>query len=472
MADAEWSRKWSLYVYIAIFGFICTAASDNVPPVEITGVRVEGEDASGVSDGVSIMAQDTGVPVRLFGRYFVPGTTVAFTTKNGSRFGECDHVARSDSFVVDSSTLTPTTASVTVTLPQNDADGYYLMCVKDELPTAAGDNTTASRWIHQGNEPWTRLRVVEKKTTILPIYLQILLIVLLLIFSGLFSGLNLGLMSLDQTELKIVECVGTPREKKYAKVIMPLRKRGNFLLCTILLGNVLVNNTLTILLDDLSGSGPIAVVAATLFIVIFGEIIPQAVCSRYGLAIGAKTVWIVRLFMLLTFPLSYPISKILDLILGEEIGNYYNRDRLRELLRVTQDGTDLKKDEVNIITGALDLSRKTVKDILTKIEDVYMIEYNSILNFETISNIMKTGYTRVPVYEGERSNVTAMLNIKDLAFIDPDDATPLRTVLKFYKHQVMYVFEDTKLDNMLEDFKKGKWIIYTFLGSSDHFCVK
>ena len=58
---------------------------------------------------------------------------------------------------------------------------------------------------------------------------------------------------------------------------MPIRGMGNFLLCSILLGNVLVNNTLTIILDTLTGGGGIvAVIGATLSIVIFGEIIPQA----------------------------------------------------------------------------------------------------------------------------------------------------------------------------------------------------
>ena len=87
-----------------------------------------------------------------------------------------------------------------------------------------------------------------------------------------FAGLNLGLMSLDQTELKIVMSTGTEKEKDYAnvtlyfcimlmlimtmlKAIMPIRGMGNFLLCSILLGNVLVNNTLTVTLDMLTGGG-------------------------------------------------------------------------------------------------------------------------------------------------------------------------------------------------------------------------
>ena len=80
--------------------------------------------------------------------------------------------------------------------------------------------------------------------------------------SGLFSGLNLGLMSLDPMELKIVEKSGSKEEQKFAKKIYPVRAKGNFLLCTLLLGNVLVNNTLTILLNDLV-SGLMAVIGST-----------------------------------------------------------------------------------------------------------------------------------------------------------------------------------------------------------------
>ena len=152
-------------------------------------------------------------------------------------------------------------------------------------------------------------------------------------------------MSLDPTELNIVLNSGTDTEKRYAKKIQPLRNHGNYLLCSLLLGNVLVNVVLTILMDDLS-TGVIAVVSSTLGIVIFGEIVPQAICSRHGLAVGAKTVILTKFFMLLTFPLSFPISIILDKVLGEEIGNVYNRERLQQLIKVSSTLNNHRQESV------------------------------------------------------------------------------------------------------------------------------
>jgi metal transporter CNNM len=43
-----------------------------------------------------------------------------------------------------------------------------------------------------------------------------------------------------------------------------------------------------------------------------------------------------------------------------------------------------------------------------------------------------------------------------LAFIDPDDRTPLETVIKYYKHPVIEVYANTRLDVLLELFKKGQ----------------
>nr|CAD7439963.1 unnamed protein product [Timema bartmani] len=125
------------------------------------------------------------------------------------------------------------------------------------------------------------------------------------------------------------------------------------------------------------------------------------------------------------------------------------------VIQLTTEYNDLEKDEVNIISGALELRKKTVKEVMTRLEDIFMLDYNSVLDFETVSEIMKQGYSRIPVYEGSHSNIVTVLYIKDLAFVDPDDNTPLKTLCKFYQNPCNFVFEDMTLDIMFKQFKEG-----------------
>jgi hypothetical protein len=109
----------------------------------------------------------------------------------------------------------------------------------------------------------------------IPVALQIIFVIVLLCLSALFSGLTLGLMSLDITGLEIVMAGDDPTQAQYAKNIYPIRKKGNLLLCTLIFGNVAVNSLLSIFMAEFT-DGMIGFLTSTILIVIFGEILPQA----------------------------------------------------------------------------------------------------------------------------------------------------------------------------------------------------
>lgn len=156
--------------------------------------------------------------------------------------------------------------------------------------------------MHQGFSPWLMIKSYDN---ILPTWAAICIIVTCLGFSALFSGLNLGLMSLDRTELKILKSTGSGKEREYAAIIQPIRDHGNYLLCSILLGNVLVNSTFTILLDGLT-SGLVAVVCSTLLIVVFGEITPQV--SHIGISAYGGTLLHILIVLLHSLQLGSLLS--------------------------------------------------------------------------------------------------------------------------------------------------------------------
>ena len=71
--------------------------------------------------------------------------------------------------------------------------------------------------------------------------------------------------------------------------------------------------------------------------------------------IGAHTTYLTWTFLVLMYPITWPIAKILDLILGEEVGLSYSRNELRELLKETGVRSGLEQQEVNILRGALEV---------------------------------------------------------------------------------------------------------------------
>ncbi|XP_060764954.1 metal transporter CNNM4 isoform X2 [Neoarius graeffei] len=458
---AEWSGQVCLLTLVVVFWSSVGGRTEmtSVGWSQILGMRLErsNKPATITEDGVIQVTEESSVQLRFYGLQLSSDSASQIRFMELSEDADAsDSVNRTcadftqdirlGSYMNVSSRGISGVVSVNVKpLRKTERERDYIACIK----SAEGE------W-HVLSENDGRFRVVEEKSSLLPLWLQIILVSCLLLLSGMFSGLNLGLMALDPMELRIVQSCGTDKEKRYARKIEPIRRKGNYLLCSLLLGNVLVNTTLTILLDDLIGSGFGAIVASTVGIVIFGEIVPQALCSRHGLAVGANTILLTKFFMLLTFPLSFPISKLLDCVLGQEIGTVYNREKLVEMLKVTEPYNDLVKEELNMIQGALELRTKTVEDIMTPLNNCFMIKSDAVLDFNTMSEIMESGYTRIPVYDDERSNIIDILYVKDLAFVDPDDCTTLKTVTKFYNHPVHFVFHDTKLDAMLEEFKKGK----------------
>ncbi|NWX73539.1 CNNM1 protein, partial [Pluvianellus socialis] len=161
--------------------------------------------------------------------------------------------------------------------------------------------------------------------------------------------------------------------------------------------------------------------------------------------------------MLAAFPLCYPLSRLLDWALRQELSVFSTRERLLETLRAAGPHGDLVREELAMVQGALELRTKVVEDVLTPLADCFMLRADAVLDFATVSEILRSGYTRIPVYEGDRrDNIVDLLFVKDLAFVDPDDCTPLQTVTRFYRRPLHCVFNDTRLDTLLEEFKKGE----------------
>ncbi|OAY48369.1 DUF21 domain-containing protein At5g52790 [Manihot esculenta] len=283
----------------------------------------------------------------------------------------------------------------------------------------------------------------------------LIICVALVCFAGLMSGLTLGLMSLSLVDLEVLIKAGQPQDRKNAEKILPIVKNQHLLLCTLLIGNALAMEALPIFLDALLPAWGAILISVTL-ILAFGEIIPQAVCSRYGLRVGAKMSVIVRLIVIVFFPLAYPISKLLDLILGKKHSALLRRAELKTLVdmhgKEAGKGGELTQDETTIITGALDMTQKTAKDAMTPLPKIFSLDINSKLDEKTMEQIMSTGHSRIPIYSGKPANIIGLILVKNLIKFRPEDETPIRDITI---RKIPRVHDHLPLYDILNQFQIG-----------------
>lgn len=146
--------------------------------------------------------------------------------------------------------------------------------------------------------------------------------------SAMFSGLNLAMFGISRLRLEVEASSGN----KAAVKILAMRRDSNFLLTTILWGNVSINVLLTLLSDSVM-AGVSAFVFSTFAITFFGEITPQAYFSRNALRMGALLAPLLKVYQFILFPVAKPSALVLDWWLGKEGIQYFHEHNLRAVIR-------------------------------------------------------------------------------------------------------------------------------------------
>lgn len=203
--------------------------------------------------------------------------------------------------------------------------------------------------------------------------------------SAMFSGLNLALLGISRLRLEVEASTGNPSAKK----ILALRKDFNFLLTTILWGNVAINVLLTLLSNSVM-AGLTAFLFSTVLITFFGEIAPQAYFSRHAMRMGSMLAPLLRLYQWLLYPVAKPSAIILDWWLGKEGISYFRERDLRSLIHKHIEAEETDVDRLEGI-GALNF---------LALDDITVTQEGEFVDPESIIHLpMNKGKPVFPAFE-------------------------------------------------------------------------
>ena len=274
-----------------------------------------------------------------------------------------------------------------------------------------------------------------------------LLALVLLFLSAAFSGLNIGLMMVRPEELRRKAAQGD----KVAAKVYKYRKNGNYLITCVLLGNVSVISILTLVLDSVAG-GVAAGVATTLLVTAFGEILPQSIFSRRGYRLTRHFFWLLDIMFVVLWPIAYPVSKLLDKWIGDELPALYTHEELAHMIddHAEHASSEVDYDESKIARGALQFSKKTAAEVATPLAEVDVVELDDEIDAALLSKIKREGHSRLPVVNATGEYV-GVLYVKDL--LGRDVGTPIGHA---YRDKIHDMPGDTALDTALSRFIQTK----------------
>jgi hypothetical protein len=196
--------------------------------------------------------------------------------------------------------------------------------------------------------------------------------------SAIFSGLNLAFFSISRLHLE----VEASRGNRPAAKVLALRKDSNFVLTTILWGNVAINVLLTLLSRSVL-AGVSAFLFSTVVITFMGEIVPQAYFSRHALRVASMLSPVFEFYQIILYPVAKPTAMILDWWLGTEGIQYFRERDLREVIK-----KHIEADEADVdrLEGVGALNFLAIDDLLV-VEEGEPVDPQSVISLPLTDNM-------------------------------------------------------------------------------------
>lgn len=289
---------------------------------------------------------------------------------------------------------------------------------------------------------------------------QLIVLVILVILSAFFSSAETALTTMNKLRLRTLMEEGS----KNAAIAMKLVQNPGKLLSTILIGNNIVNlsasSLSTVFATNLciQAGTPIPVSTAvgiatgviTLVVLLFGEILPKTLATRYSEKLSLAYARIIYALTIILTPLIFIVnllsSGVLKLLRADKkVKTQMTENELLTFIDVSHEQGVIEQEEHEMITNVVDFGDSMAKDVMVPRIDIVFASVDS--TYEELTQLFKEEkYSRIPVYETSKDNVIGIVNLKDLFCYDKD---PKDFVLRNFLREPFYTYEYQKTSELM-----------------------
>ena len=282
---------------------------------------------------------------------------------------------------------------------------------------------------------------------------QLVVLIVLLLLSGFFSSAETALFSISRAKARHIA-----KEKGLTNaLIKKMKDDPHRLLSTILIGNNLVNvgaaALATAIMIELVASNAVGIATGvmTALILVFGEIIPKSIATRNNVLIARLVILPLYWLSILFSPVIYLLNFIPRLTSKVQRKSRVTEEELMTFVEVVEEEGGIEEEEKELIHNIFEFDDTSASEIMTPRADMFVINVDDDLDVE---EIIRSGFSRIPVIAEDIDHVIGILNIKDLFMhqVTSANQTDVRRVMS----EPYFVPENKKLDHLLQEFKRRK----------------
>ena len=309
------------------------------------------------------------------------------------------------------------------------------------------------------------------------IYLEIITSIIIFLVMGYMSAIGTAYLSVKEKELGIDQIKD---KKKIKKLKFILNKSSTFVysiksgisFCSLWLGALIVEIFASPIYQQLKFTSPgtlyvlkyiiilLTVIVLSYFLYVFAEVIPKSIAIKKRNKIVLETIDIIYIIAKIFSPINKFLKTTDELIM--RIFNFNGKDKIsykdsevREEVEIVREQGSLSNQEGNIISNFLKLDEMTAKDIMKGIEEVTVLDINSSKK-DIKEIIINSGYTRIPVCDGDKRNIIGIMNVKNILKDSFEKKYIKDCETKKYVKPCMYVSSGKRIDLLFHDMKKNK----------------
>ena len=259
-------------------------------------------------------------------------------------------------------------------------------------------------------------------------YIQLITIIILLFLSAFFSSAETAFMTVSRIKIRSLMDEGNRHAALVAKII----DNSGKMLSAVLIGNNIVNiscsalaTTFTINVWGSYATG-IATGVLTLFVLIFGEITPKNLASKFNTKLVLLYAPVIYGLMIILTPVIFIVDHLAGIVLklfgtsSKDKSNTITEEELRTIVDVSHEDGVIESDEKEMIYNVFDLGDADAKDIMVPRVNVSFADVDSTYD-DLISIFREDKFTRLPVYDESTDNVIGIVNVKDLLLLKDED---------------------------------------------------